>query len=386
MRLPLVLAGVLTLLLIVVRPGAAATSALETATAAASREFGVPAPLLLALSYAETRWVDHGAAPSFLLGYGPMHLQDSPENDGLRAAAALLGQPPDALKGEVIQNVRGAAALLREAYFAAYPDDRGMTLAHELGRWYLPVAGYLRSDQPGAIRNHADAVFARLERGAVERRAGFTIALQPSAGVRPDRGVYESVPSDWTKALRRPVSVSHGGKFATPMRNHTQGGADAWVGTGNYTAGRTDTLREIVIHTCGGGFSGCVTWMQNPSSQVSAHYAVRGDGYRVQLVHDEDTAWHALWHNPYSVGIEHEGSYTDGWFPDSMYRNSAWIPAWRCFNFNFGACDRSNIVGHSELGQGKLDPGSAWDWTRYITCVQERWNYIRFQQQPAFCP
>ncbi len=385
MRLPLLLAGVLTMLVVTGPPSVAATSPLQAAIAAASREFGVPAPLLLAVSYAETRWVDHGAAPSFLLGYGPMHLQDSPENDGLRAAAALVGQPPDALKANLAQNVRGAAALLREGYVAAYPSDRGMALAHELGRWYLPVASYLRSDQPVAIRNYTDAVFARLERGAVERRGGQVITLQPSAGLRPDRGAYETVPNDWMKQLRG-TAASLGGKLVAPARSYAQAGADEWRATGNYTPGRTDTLREIVIHVCGGGFEGCVSWLQNPNSYVSAHYVVSGGGYRVQLVHDQDTAWHAQSHNPYSVGIEHAGWYTDGWFPDSMYRNSAWIPAWRCYLFNFGACDRWTILGHSELGQGKPDPGPAWDWARYITCVQERWNYIRYQQQPLYCP
>nr|WP_072774986.1 N-acetylmuramoyl-L-alanine amidase [Desulfitobacterium chlororespirans] len=33
--------------------------------------------------------------------------------------------------------------------------------------------------------------------------------------------------------------------------------------------------------------------MQNPASQVSSHYLVLKDGRILQLVKDEDTAWHA---------------------------------------------------------------------------------------------
>src|SRR4051812_26899903 len=51
--------------------------------AAAAREFGVPAGLLLALSYNETRWDTHQGTPSVDGGYGPLHLTD-----------LVPGQPP----------------------------------------------------------------------------------------------------------------------------------------------------------------------------------------------------------------------------------------------------------------------------------------------------
>src|SRR5689334_21596117 len=44
--------------------------------AAAAREFGVPAGVLLALSYNETRWDTHQGLPSVDGGYGPLHLTD----------------------------------------------------------------------------------------------------------------------------------------------------------------------------------------------------------------------------------------------------------------------------------------------------------------------
>ena len=51
-------------------PSAMAASAFSSAAA----KYGVPESVLLAVSYAETRWDDHQGASSTDGGYGPMHL------------------------------------------------------------------------------------------------------------------------------------------------------------------------------------------------------------------------------------------------------------------------------------------------------------------------
>ncbi|WP_258938011.1 hypothetical protein [Prauserella salsuginis] len=60
----------------------AGRNARQRAFTAAAAEFGVPERVLLAVSYLESRWDDHGGRPSSGAGYGPMHLTD------LRTAAA----------------------------------------------------------------------------------------------------------------------------------------------------------------------------------------------------------------------------------------------------------------------------------------------------------
>src|SRR5262245_47037604 len=104
----------------------AGPAALQAAFQAAAHEFGVPEPLLLALSFQASRWETHGGALSASGGYGPMHLRhvDLPPFDGrgdgahpssqpdlagsplrtLDAAAALLGLPAEALKRDSAQN------------------------------------------------------------------------------------------------------------------------------------------------------------------------------------------------------------------------------------------------------------------------------------------
>src|SRR5215207_8724491 len=54
-------------------PGPAAAAAADAFTAA-SQQYGVPESVLLAVSYAETRWDDHQGRASTSGGYGPMHL------------------------------------------------------------------------------------------------------------------------------------------------------------------------------------------------------------------------------------------------------------------------------------------------------------------------
>src|SRR5438128_11431042 len=79
---------------------AAQTGPLAIAFARAARTFGVPEPLLLALSYVETRWNElpwNGYYPEGV--FGPMALYGPSQGPGtLRQAATALGISPTRLK------------------------------------------------------------------------------------------------------------------------------------------------------------------------------------------------------------------------------------------------------------------------------------------------
>jgi len=47
----------------------------------------------------------------------------------------------------------------------------------------------------------------------------------------------------------------------------------------------------IVCHITEGGFDGTISWITNPTSQVSYHYVVARDGRIIQAVELTDTAW-----------------------------------------------------------------------------------------------
>src|SRR5690554_219937 len=49
--------------------------------------------------------------------------------------------------------------------------------------------------------------------------------------------------------------------------------------------------------------SGVLSWLRNPSSQVSAHYIV-SDKTVYQLADETDRCWHALQANSFGIGIE----------------------------------------------------------------------------------
>lgn len=148
----------------------------------------------------------------------------------------------------------------------------------------------------------------------------------------------------------------------------------------------------VIVHVAEGSASGTVSWFQNASADVSAHYVVGSDGYRAQSVSDADIAWHAgNWtYNEGAIGIEH-GGYTDQTnFSDALYQSSAKITRYVCDAYDIpkehpsgvAPCDGSGggIIGHSQvpdpgncgLGGGAghhSDPGSTWDWETYMSYV-----------------
>lgn len=67
---------------------------------------------------------------------------------------------------------------------------------------------------------------------------------------------------------------------------------------------------------------GTISWFKNPESGVSAHYVIGRDGREVQMVDDNDKAWHAGVSkmpltgetnvNDFSIGIELVGTVDSG--------------------------------------------------------------------------
>jgi hypothetical protein len=90
---------------------------------AAASEYGVPAEVLLAMGYVNTRWemVPKGVnayEPGESEGrgtYGIMALVRNPTTDTLGKASSLSGIPESRLKRDRAANIRGGAALLAEA-------------------------------------------------------------------------------------------------------------------------------------------------------------------------------------------------------------------------------------------------------------------------------
>ncbi|WP_214410470.1 golvesin C-terminal-like domain-containing protein [Sphaerisporangium fuscum] len=349
----LLLAGALAALLTAPPAMAAGDSPLAAGFARAAAAQDVPRDLLVALAYSETHLDGHGGKPSASGGYGVMHLVSNPTAHVLEKAAELTGLPAAKLRTDAEANIIGGAAVLR-----SYADGLGLDAAarKDPGRWYAAVAKYGNASTPAVARLYADTVYDFLGRGL--SAAGVSVAPQE---VTADRGAYAQAPE-----LNTPAAAAADYPGAT------------WVAasSSNYTASSRPSsyaVDRVVIHVTQGSYAGTISWFQNPSAQVSAHYVVRSsDGAITQMVREKDIAWHAgNWnYNTRSIGIEHEG-YIDqaSWFTDAMYRGSAALTRYICDKYGIPK-DRTHIIGHIEVpGATHTDPGPYWDWTKYMSYV-----------------
>ncbi|MFI5769568.1 peptidoglycan-binding protein [Streptomyces sp. NPDC051658] len=321
---------------------------MNRAFARAAAEFDVPRDLLAAVGYGETRLDGHSGRPSQANGYGVMHLVSNPTNRTLERAAALTGKPLAELRTDTGANILGGAAVLR-----SYADKLGLDARDrdDIDAWYPAVARYGGARGPAAAL-YADTVYTFLADGL---------------GAVVPGGERISVTS-------RPVAPQKGSLSATGVRTQSPDYPSAlWVPADphNFAAGRSAKIDKVIVHVTQGSYAGSISWFQNPTAEVSAHYVVRSsDGEITQTVRDSDTAYHARSANASALGIEHEGFIDDpSWFTDTMYRSSAALTTYLCDRYGIPK-DRAHIIGHSEApGNDHTDPGPYWDWTRYMQLV-----------------
>lgn len=154
----------------------------------------------------------------------------------------------------------------------------------------------------------------------------------------------------------------------------------------NYSS-RTAAVSHVTVHTTQGSYAGAISWFQNCSAGVSAHYVIRSsDGQVTQMVREADKAWHVGNSNNYTVGIEHEGYVANpsAWYTAAMYNASAALTrdilasralAQKVYDGSGGwnavpADSLYNVKGHvNYASQSHTDPGSGWDWPRYKSLV-----------------
>lgn len=137
----------------------------------------------------------------------------------------------------------------------------------------------------------------------------------------------------------------------------------------------SNPINKIIIHVTQGSWSSAINWFRDSRAGVSAHYTVRSsDGHIGQSVQENDIGYHAgNWsYNQTSIGIEHEGYVSNSsWFTENMYRSSARLTAYLCKKYRI-PIDRSHIIGHNQVpGATHTDPGGYWNWTKYISYVQQ---------------
>ena len=371
----------------------------------AAERSGVPQSVLLGVSFMESRWDDHDAAPSTSAGYGPLHLTspdgiDAPphehamgKGDGsstpaatlattrerigkdalstLAKASALTGVSESRLKQDAVANVCGGAAVL-----AQYQREAGG--AKDLGDWSAAVARYSGADDQRTALRFAKQVFRVIRNGeARTTNDGQRMVLRADASARVDRAavaalglpIVEPGNVDCPAGLgceSLPAPYEHYGDTPGDYGNHD-------------LANRPSDLdiNYIVIHDTEATYDKTLQLVNDPT-YVSWHYTLRSvDGHVAQHVDTQDVAWHAgNWYvNMHSIGLEHEGFAAAGaaWFTESLYQSSATLV--RHLSQEYGVpLDRAHIIGHDQV-PGTLpanvagmhwDPGPYWDWQHYF--------------------
>jgi len=345
----------------------AGQTSLADETDQASRAYGVPRELLLAMGYVNTRWEMpppsasnfEGGDPEGRGDYGVMALVRNPSQDTLGRASSLTGLSVEAIENDRASNVRGGAAVLADLAGGRKPSD--------LGGWYDAVSAYGGGDL------YAQQVYEVLKDGAATTTTtGEHLELAPHEVDVP--ALYSAqATGDYPRA--------------------------SWYGNGgrNYTESRrepTYDINTIVIHVTQGSWSSAINYFASTSNTgASAHYTVRSsDGFIGQSVHEPDVAWHAGWWptNTHSIGIEHEGYINQpGWFTSAMYRSSARLSAYLAVKYHI-PIDRKHIIGHSQVpgcsngGGGAdchTDPGRYWRWQEYMDLVK---GYARSMRNRAY--
>jgi hypothetical protein len=136
------------------------------------KETGVPADVLAAVAFAETRW-EHLQWPAGQTvspesgrprGYGIMFLQDNDHfGHSLQEAARLIGKTPDELKTDPELNIRGAAALLKKLYDENPKPD--FAKPDQIESWYNAIIKYCGIPQPWLSHQHAYHCYVYMSQG-----------------------------------------------------------------------------------------------------------------------------------------------------------------------------------------------------------------------------
>lgn len=326
---------------------------------AAAIEFDVPAAVLKAIAWTETRYSmvvgeeEHqGRAPAF----GLMALSGARLEEGARLANVSV----EDAKQVALANVRAAAALL-----SSWADEPAIARG-EVAAWEPIVARFSGIELPEARAQYVrDSVFKTMKNGL------GALTVDPSV-YRVFPAAEEFAPMDQLRAA--------GPDYA----------GSVWRSSPNWNSRGGARVGMVIIHTCEGGYSGCWSWLTNPNAQASAHYVVREDGMEVtQLVAESNRAWHiaasyncnnndgvecnrnGTSSNNFTVGIEHGGYASQKTFPAGQLEASAQLVCNITKDHGIPR-DRFHIVGHGKLQPyDRTDPGPNWPWAKYITRIGE---------------
>ncbi|MEH6418352.1 N-acetylmuramoyl-L-alanine amidase [Pseudomonas sp. CGJS7] len=374
----------------------------------------LPSGSLEAIAYAETNWMhvrpDPAQNPHDLhmpRSYGVMGLYHGGGfADQVGDGARLIGRSAQQVIDDPESNILAAAALLDRALAAQQPDKRSRALAgpEAMAPVLARYAGYGAGN--GGIADYARQSFAygvlqTLQRG-VDAQG---IKIQPQS-----LELERAFDAGQLRKLRAPallmnadedsvrINQTLSAELATPAKlapatdvgiKAVDFGEAIWnpASSSNYSTS-SNAMSAVIMHTMEGSYAGSISWFQNPSAQVSAHYLIRkSDGQITQMVREYHQAWHAKNHNYYTIGIEHDGRSADaGNWSSAMVNASARLTKSICARRGVNCAsawsgpgydtwhlvpDSVRVKGHGMLSgnQNRYDPGKYFPWSNFYGLI-----------------
>ena len=368
----------------------------------AAAEFGVPADLLRGISFSETRWThmkwNENDTASNCTGiprvYGVMGLWDNNYfGHSLKEAAKEINVSVQELKESPLQNIRGAAALLKK-YYDEIPKPSEFS------------AGAIESWQ------NAIAKFSGFPQEDIAGKRGLEVYSILSTGYQRDRILIQKRAIDLQiiQHLVKDLELKAAANSKMPLPENSASTPDYPLAKWNAAyAGNfgTDLIQQkfVVLHDVEGSYLGCISWFKNAAAGVSSQFVLNSHpngvsgtspgstpdapvGEVTQMVEEKYRAWHVGCWNSFMVGIEHEGyASVNGWYTAECYASSANLVKYLCNKYNIPK-DRNHVIAHQEwqnaawkswvtsTGQGfdptcntHTDPGIYWNWTTYMNLV-----------------
>ncbi|MBI2427667.1 MAG: Ig-like domain-containing protein [Ignavibacteriales bacterium] len=296
-------------------------------------------------------------------------------------------------KESPLQNIRGAAALLKK-YYDEFPKPESVDQG-SIESWQNAIAKFSGFPQDEVAQRRGLEVYSVLSTGysrdriSIQKQVVDLDAIQMIVARAEQTAGEENEKNQLNKAANQPDyplakwNAAYSGNFGTQLIQQ----------------------KFVVVHDVEGSYLGCISWFKNPSAGVSAHYVLNSHpntpvnkqptggpdapvGEVTQMVEEKYRAWHVGCWNSYMVGIEHEGYYNvSGWYTQECYESSSRLVAYLCDKYGIPK-DRNHVIAHSEhqntawrdwvntTGQGfdptcntHIDPGQYWDWTKFMNLV-----------------
>ena len=166
-----------------------------------------------------------------------------------------------------------------------------------------------------------------------------------------------------------------------------------FIASPNKSARRKPITAVVIHYTASNSIDGTIDWFSRKESRVSAHYVVGRDGRVVQMVRDEDVAWHAGHSamrpnlpdgdpaqepnvNSFSIGIELVGTADSG-FTDRQLASLYALVEVLIARYRIAP---ERVVGHCHIAPGrKIDPDGfdqQFPWAKARGVAQVAYNAV----------